>query len=241
MKAGSWGLQTGPALKKPELGFYATACLIESSQAVPYSAAVNPITFGRGAFLLAIVTAGAVFLAALIRQPPPPLPVLGQLEAFELTDQRGAPFTAKELDGRVSIVNLIFTRCPTVCPVVTLKMRNLGRELPTDGVQMVSFTVDPDFDSPKQLARFAERHRADRSDWFFVTGDPEQLEQRIQSSLKIGLERRGNSAAGVPNIVHGTHFVLVDQERRIRGYYDSADPDRLQTLVEDVQRLIEDD
>jgi protein SCO1/2 len=176
--------------------------------------------------------------------PPPALPDLGRVPLFHLTDQRGAPFAESKLGGRVWVANFIFTRCPDVCPLFTEKMAKVGEQLADYGnVHLVSFSVDPEYDTPERLAEYARAHHAESRRWAFLTGKAEDLQRTVVDGFKISLTREGKPDAGASfnRIVHGVHFVLVDQQGVIRGYYDSNDPARVQALVRDARRLADHD
>ena len=189
------------------------------------------VSFAPSRFLLV-----AAMLAGCADKAPE-LDVVGEVPAFQFVDQTGASVTERDLAGQVSIVNFVFTRCPTVCPVTSMKMQRVGDELKQDGVRLVSFSVDPEHDTPPVLAEFAKRYDADVPRWRFLTGPRGEVERAVEQGFKIALERRGELAGGVPDLVHGVHFVLVDPSLRIRGYYDSDDADRLRRLVSDARAL----
>ena len=172
-------------------------------------------------------------------EKPAELDVLGKVPAFQFTDQRGAAVTDQDLRGTVTVANFIFTRCPTVCPVTSMKMQRIGEKLADlgSGAQLVSFSVDPEHDSPEVLAEFASRYQADPARWRFLTGPPQAVRAAVEDGFKIAMERKGELAGGVPDIVHGVHFVLIDDQLRIRGYYDSDDGERLEQLVKDARAL----
>ncbi len=170
---------------------------------------------------------------------PPPLPVLSQLPAFTLTDQENQPFGSEQLKGRVWIADFIFTRCPTICPVLTGRMgelqhrtRNLG-----DAFRLVSFTVDPEFDTPSVLAAYAKSHRVSPRRWSFVTGAPEDVKRAVVDGLKTSMGKEAPDG-DLASIFHGTHLVLVDQKLRIRGYYDTDQPGTLDTVLRDAGMLV---
>lgn len=162
----------------------------------------------------------------------------GVLPAFTLTNQRAEPFGTAQLEGKVWIANFIFTRCPTVCPLLTQKMAQVQERTASAGerVQLVSFSVDPDYDQPPVLQAYAQKHHADPARWTFLTGKPEALKKVIVDGLKQMMGREG-PADDLNGIFHGTHFVLVDQHQHIRGYYRSEDPDVLERLSADALSL----
>jgi protein SCO1/2 len=189
----------------------------------------------------AIALASGAAVVAIAKSPAPtPAPdVYGQLADFAFTDDAGRPFTPEALRGKVTVANFIFTRCTTVCPVETLKMKRFAED--TTGLadlRLVSFSVDPEHDTPDVLRAFRGKFTATDPRWHFVTGDASAMRAHAEESLKIALDRRGVLDSGAPDIVHGTHFVLLDDALRIRGYYDSGDAERLERLRRDAEALI---
>ena len=166
------------------------------------------------------------------------LEILGQAPSFSLTDQTGTPFTAADLLGKVTIINFIFTRCPTVCPIFTRRFQRIVHSLDhVKPIQFVSISVDPAHDTSKVLADYAAKHNADPARWKFLTGDPEAIRLTAENGLKLVLERSGTLADGTPDIVHDTHFVLIDKQGNIRGYYDSGEKTRREALLLDAKAL----
>jgi protein SCO1 len=152
-------------------------------------------------------------------------PVLGdygELPAFALQDQRGAQVRDAELKGRVLIVDFIFTSCPDVCPLLTQQLAGIRKELkPRPELAFVSFSVDPEHDTPARLQQFAAQHRADHRDWYFLTGPLEQVRQVVTSGFKQAMQAEPLEAGKPRNVLHGTHFVLVDRAGKIRGFFRS--------------------
>lgn len=188
--------------------------------------------------LAAIAVPGVPILWARASTPPPP--VLGTLPAFTFTDQLGQPFGSDALEGKVWVANFIFTRCPTICPAFTKKMAAVQDEVRGQGeqVQLVSFSVDPDFDTPEVLRAYADKYGAEPAQWRFLTGDPKALQATVVEGLKISMGRKDDSD-DVNSIFHGTHFVLVDGASRIRGYYRSEDAPEVERLLRELQILTE--
>ena len=197
--------------------------------------------FGRPLFWLTIIflVAGFQIVRAVVIGLPPLPEVYGELPAFELTDQMGRRFGSRELEGRVWIANFIFTRCPTVCPVFTEKMSKLQHRVKnaTPALHLVSFSVDPEHDTPEVLFAYARKHKASERMWSFLTGAPETVRATVRDGLKIAWEDQG-IIGDVPDILHGTHFVLVDQRARIRGYYDSDDAAAVDRMLRDAGSLL---
>lgn len=203
----------------------------------------HPLTrfFGRPAFWVALALLGFVvpIVTRMSRPPEAPLPVLGTLPAFSLVDQEAHPFGSAELRGRVWMAGFIFTRCPTICPAITAKMGEIQKRARgiDQAFRLVSFSVDPQHDTPAVLAEYAHRHKASPRMWHFLTGSLDAIRGTVVDGLKIAMgEPKGEQ--DFASLFHGTHFVLVDAELRIRGYYDSSDPDVADRVLHDATNLI---
>lgn len=175
----------------------------------------------------------------------PDLPVMSDAPTFNLEDQRGQTFTSESLRGHVWIANFIFTRCQVVCPVTTAKMADVQRRLANAPVRFVSFSVDPQYDTPKRMRAYAARFNADQATWSFVRGARRTMKKIVKDGFKIAMGIIGieddseTDTANIDqaNMVHGEHFVLVDQQLRIRGYYRLDDDKSFAKLVRDARAL----
>jgi protein SCO1/2 len=163
----------------------------------------------------------------------------GRVPAFALTDQRGETITERSLLGRPWVANFVFTRCASVCPLLTAKFKafqaNVG---PLPNVRYVSISVDPEHDSPEVLATYAAKYGADPSRWLFLTGPLTSIEKTVVDGFKIhmGKPTPDQNDPSLVDIMHGEHFVLVDRAGVIRGYYRS-EPAELEELSRDLQAL----
>jgi protein SCO1/2 len=193
---------------------------------------------GRPLFWVAII--GFLFTGPIVRavrtRLPPTLPVLGTLPEFQLTDEQGQPFGSRELRGRIWVANFIFTRCPTICPVLTARMSKFQDHVRNlePMVRLVSFSVDPEHDTPAILAAYAREHRASPRLWSFLTGPYDLLRRTVVEGLKVAMGPDEQNAA---NVFHGTHVVLVDTQLRIRGYYDLVAPEGQAQLLSAMSML----
>jgi protein SCO1/2 len=195
------------------------------------------------AFRVAIIVggfslAGALALTARSMRPAPSLPVYGHVPALALVDERGAPFSADALRGHVSVVDFVFTRCTSSCPRLTARMADLQARLAQRGsdVRLVSFSVDPENDTPQVLMQYAAGVHADLARWSFVTGEAEAMQKAVVFGFKMS-DAKIMKGANDYDVVHGDWFVLVDRKGDLRGYYPTGAPEEFAKLVEDVQRL----
>ena len=176
------------------------------------------------------LTGLAVFLLTGCAHELKPIPILGQVAPFHLTAQSGQDFDSAILSGHIWVADFIFTNCEGPCPRMSGYMRALQKatsDLPD--LKMVSFTVDPQRDTPKVLAEYGKNYSAEAGRWYFLTGDPQILNSLDRDSFKLG-------NVGVA-MDHSTRFVLVDRKGQIRGYYGIATGDPVPQLAEDARRL----
>lgn len=162
-------------------------------------------------------------------------PPIGRVADFQLTERSARTVTLNDLKGKPWIAGFIFTRCPGPCPTITADMAMLRQKLPKD-VQLVSFSVDPDYDTPKVLTEYAERFGADRGSWWFLTGDRFKIYGLVVGSFK--LQTIQVIEGGEKIITHSTKLALVDKEGNIRGYYSIESPEDLKRIQRDAVRLL---
>ena len=161
------------------------------------------------------------------------------LPAFTLTDDREKPFGLAEMKGHVWVADFMFTNCPIVCPKLTRKMVDVQeRTRPLgDAVHLISFTVDPENDTPAKLAAYGKQYGADPSRFRFLTGPLADIEGAVMNGFKVAMGKKESSpGSGLMTIFHGEKLVLVDREANIRGYYD-ADEEGMKDLLRDTEAL----
>lgn len=192
------------------------------------------------ALILAIVIP-TVFLPTVIFPPAPPRFTDDvALPDFTFTDDTGATLTRNDLLGHVTIVDFIFTRCDGICPTVSMKMRTLqDRTNDEPGIKLLSITIDPEHDSVPVLAAYAKQHGADPTRWRFARGDIGAVRALVEQAMSYGFDDlRTKTASGAPNIAHTGHVVLLDRRAHLRGYYDSEDWNRMETLMRHARWLM---
>lgn len=185
--------------------------------------------------LLAVI--GARLLAPRASQKVE-LPVLSTVPPFFFVDQAGAPFAAESLVGKVWVANFIFTRCPNICPKFTAKMGTLQdrseKDLPQ--LELVSFTVDPEHDTPEVLAAYGQKHRANFARWHFVRGERPDLERVIRDGMMQPMDP--GDGKDLNTVVHGSYFALVDAQLRVRGVYRFSEPNAVDEVLRDARVLL---
>lgn len=174
------------------------------------------------------IYAGATLLVMMLAgcAPQKPLPVLGEIPRFELLNQQGRKFDSASLGGHVWVADFIFTNCESSCPRMSSKM-HLIQGATDPGVKLVSFTVDPQRDTPQALEAYGKKYSADEARWTFLTGSTNTLDMLDHDAFKLG-------NLGMD---HSTRFVLIDKEGRVRGYYGLFDGDPVARLKKDAARL----
>jgi protein SCO1/2 len=159
------------------------------------------------------------------------LPELGSVPAFALTDQTGKPFLSEQaLNGQVWVADFMFTTCPGPCPRMSSQMHQVQMALEKEGIRLVSFTVDPEHDTPEVLAEYGTRFKASPGVWSFLTGTQADLSHLSLDVFKLG------PVDGT--FEHSTRFVLVDRHGQIRGYYLTSEPDAVERVIADARALL---
>lgn len=162
---------------------------------------------------------------------PGPLPELGTIGDFTLTDQTGAPFAQASLVGKIYVADFFFTSCSGICPVMSKAMAEVQAAF--DGeprVAFVSISVDPATDTPEVLTRYAARYGAEPGRWHFLTGEADAIQRLAKDRFLLGY--------GDEPVNHSSRFVLVDGAGKIRGFYFGTESASLDALRMDIRRLL---
>ncbi len=158
-----------------------------------------------------------------------PLPVYGKLRPFELAEQNGNPFGLQDLKNRLWVANFMFTECPSECPTMNFKMGLLQDPLGKD-VSFLSFSVDPQKDTPAVLEGYAKKFKAREGVWYFLTGPKPVIGQILEDC---------HFASAEDPMMHGLRLVLFDGVGQVRGYYDYSDENLVKKLTRDIRSLKE--
>jgi len=150
---------------------------------------------------------------------------------FSLTNQNGKTITQRDYKDKIYIADFFFTTCPTICPVMTKNMAGIQAQIiDDDDVLLLSHSVTPIIDSVAQLKKYALEKEVNDAKWNLVTGDKKQIYQLARKSY---LAVKNDGDGGPFDMIHTENFILVDKERRIRGFYDG-------TKTEDIEKLLKD-
>jgi protein SCO1/2 len=148
---------------------------------------------------------------------------------FSLTDQYGKAFGSNELKGQTYVANFIFTRCPNICPEMTRNLKAIQDDYKdVKDFKMVSFTLDPKYDSAKVLAAFADKYDVNNKNWHFLTGSRDTIYRLMNQEGYLVVKPLPNEDPA--QFQHSELVVLVDKDGYIRGNYNG-------TLVKEIERL----
>lgn len=163
-----------------------------------------------------------------------------QLPDFSLVNQLGDSVSWQGLKGKVVIADFFFTHCPTICPRLATNMRWLQQSITNskrvgdktpEFVHFLSFSIDPERDSVPRLKQWADRFQVNPDQWWLLTGDKKSIYSMAIDEMKIGLvDGKGIDTS----FIHTDHFVLIDSNRHVRGYYHGLDSASLQQLSNDI-------
>ncbi len=175
---------------------------------------------------------------SVTRELPADLPVLATVPEFTFTAENGENFGSEDLKGKVYIANFIFTKCQTVCPALLNRLQSVQHRLRgvMDRAAIVSFTVDPENDTPAVLFDKATQVKAKPTVWRFLTAPVEQTHKLLVDGFKVPMGKK-EFANNVWDVAHSEKLVLVDKQGQIRGYY-STEKDSINQLMIDTGLLI---
>ena len=196
---------------------------------------MRPSRLAWAAAALMVAGALAVFVAsraAARKSPAPVLPSLWKAPAFSYLDQDRRAFSDRDLLGKVWISDFFFTSCTSICPTMTASMSRLANAIPGAGVHFVSFSVDPEHDSPERLKEYAALWKADLSRWHFLSTEKEKL-----AATAAGMKTFVQPPDKDNPIQHSVLFSLADRDGMVRGVYDGSDPVALRRLTLDALTL----
>jgi cytochrome oxidase Cu insertion factor (SCO1/SenC/PrrC family) len=154
---------------------------------------------------------------------------------FRLFNQEGKEVTRDDLSRKIWVAGFIFTRCRSICPTVSATMAELSKALPKD-VMLVSFSVDPKFDTPEVLAKYANNCGADSSRWWFLTGERDQIYKISRDGFQLAVEENAGADEG-DLVTHSSRVIIVDRTGVARQSFVSLDPSTVDRVVRAVEKI----
>jgi len=154
---------------------------------------------------------------------------------FSLINQNGDTITQENYRDKIYVADFFFTTCPTICPIMTANLVEVQAALVNDPeVLLLSHSVTPEIDSVAQLKKYAIEKGVNDAKWNLVTGDKKQIYELARKSY-LAVQEDGDG--GPFDMIHTENFILVDQQRRIRGFYDGTREEEMDRLLSDIEIL----
>ena len=163
------------------------------------------------------------------------MPIRGKIDqSFSFVNQDSIQVTEKTTTGKIYVTDFFFTTCPTICPKMTAQMLRVNEEFKDrDDFMLLSHSIDYK-DTVGALKEYAFKLDVKTEDWQFVTGNRDDIFRMAKAYLvTAGMDE--NAPGGY---IHSGHFVLIDKQRRVRGFYDGTKADDTNALIDDIKRLI---
>jgi len=164
-----------------------------------------------------------------------------KIGSFSFTDQLNQSYGLKDVQGKVFVAEYFFTNCGTICPKMTAQMERVQQRFNGNNeFKILSFTVDPINDTVARMAEYAKLHKANNNQWHFLTGPQAELYRIARRYFFILKPAEAQNQGDVgSDFIHTNNFVLVDQQQRIRGYYDGTSEKEVDQMMTDIERLLE--
>lgn len=189
-------------------------------------------------YSLVVVMLAATMIISACGKPQLANALNWNLDSFTYTNQEDKEFGTKDLTNKVWIANFIFTNCETVCPPITAHMAKLQRMMKKENVpvEFVSFSIDPENDTPEALKSFAQQFTEDFSNWTFLTG---YSQETIEKQAKTQFHELVQKTDASTQVTHGTHLFLVNKEGKIMKSYSGFANVPYKEIVQDAKTLNE--
>ena len=158
-----------------------------------------------------------------------------RISDFSLLNQNGNNVTQEDYKNKIYVADFFFTTCPDICPIMTGNMLYLQENLKDTNVMLASFSVTPKIDTVEVLKEYSTLKGVDDSRWNLMTGDKKQIYDLARKSYLVAKAIPDGKNHGM---IHTENFVLVDRDKRIRGYYDGTNIEDMDKLLDDIQILI---
>ncbi|MFH2055580.1 MAG: SCO family protein [bacterium] len=190
----------------------------------------SPLVFFWAAPFAAVLAIIGAVVISVAESATTQVPVLGQVPEFTYQDQLEQPFGLEQMKGKLNVVGFMFTRCRSVCPVmsgVIAELNDLYQH--SDKVQFVSISVDPDYDSVNVRREYIDDHGVPQERWHYLRAPIDSVAQLMEQGFMLAAESLPGG--------HPSHFILVDREGQIRGYYSYDDERDINLLKQQIRIL----
>ena len=157
-----------------------------------------------------------------------------KISDFSLTNQNGETVTEENYHNKIYVADFFFTTCPSICPIMTENMFYIQEKTVNKDILLVSYSVTPEIDSVAQLKKYAIEKGVDDSKWNLLTGEKKDIYELARKSYLVA---KNNGDGGKYDMIHTENFVLIDKEKRIRGFYDGTNKEEMDKLLNDIQIL----
>ena len=158
-----------------------------------------------------------------------------KIKDFSMKNQNGETITQEFYNDKIYVADFFFTTCPTICPIMTENMGYIQEKIKNDSdILLLSFSVTPEIDSVEQLKKYALEKNVIDSKWNLVTGNKKDIYNLARTSYLVA---KTNGDGGKYDMIHTENFVLVDKEKRIRGFYDGTNSKEMDQLLNDIKTL----
>ncbi|MAU62760.1 MAG: SCO family protein [Flavobacteriaceae bacterium] len=157
-----------------------------------------------------------------------------KISNFSLTNQNGETVTHENYNNKIYVADFFFTTCPSICPIMTENMFYIQEKTIDKDIMLVSYSVTPEIDSVLQLKKYAIEKGVNDNKWNLLTGNKKEIYELARKSYLVA---KNDGDGGKYDMIHTENFVLVDKEKRIRGFYDGTNKEEMDKLLNDIQIL----
>jgi protein SCO1/2 len=155
---------------------------------------------------------------------------------FNLINQNGINITSKDYENKIYVVDFFFTKCPSICPIMTTNMFKIQKEFINDeNIMLLSLSVTPEIDNVKVLKDYAIENGIIDTKWNITTGPKKHIYELARKSYFAVVEQ---GDGGLQDFIHTPNFILVDTEKQIRGIYDGTEEKEVSRLIKDINILL---
>tara|TARA_B100001059_G_C17835587_1_gene587870 strand:- start:3460 stop:4086 length:627 start_codon:yes stop_codon:yes gene_type:complete len=154
---------------------------------------------------------------------------------FELINQNGDTITNKDYEDKIYVVDFFFTRCGSICPIMTNNMKKIqDKFLENDNLMLLSISVTPNIDNVATLKKYAKSKGVINSKWNIATGNKKHIYELARKSY-FAVFKKGDG--GLQDFIHTPNFILIDKKKQIRGIYDGTDDTEIKRVIKDIKTL----